>query len=480
MSGNIFGGRNTGTGSSGGDDTIVNTGTVSGNIFGGRNTGTGSSGGDDTITNRGTVGGGIYAGDGDDRVNLENGSSVGGTVGGGSGTDTLALSNMGTQDGSLWGTTYVNFENLAFYGGRTTLTGDWSISGATTVEAGGVAIVNGTLTSDTLTNNGTLGGGGSIVGNVTNNGTVSPGNSIGTLTIDGDFTNTSSGALAVELGQGSGDRLMVSGTAYLNGGTLRASLEPGVYTGGTSWTVLSAGSIVGSFASLNFLLGSVVLSLSVSISSDSISLALSRASYADFGQTANQRVIGERLNDIVPLAVNRDDEMTSLITAMDFAYSAAQISAALEQLSPEMYSAFAWSSLQSAQAFGDVIDQQMDQERDSLRLGMPPGEDSPHGLRLWARFWGSTAQRQGDSQHLGYGQTLDGLALGGDGALAPWLNLGLALGVSRGDLSWDRPSYYGRMDNFHAGLYARAAWGGALSAGSAWLCLQRLHRPAVH
>ncbi|MBV1751926.1 MAG: autotransporter outer membrane beta-barrel domain-containing protein, partial [Desulfarculus sp.] len=285
------------------------------------------------------------------------------------------------------------------------------------------------------------------------------GNSIGTLTIDGDFINSGSGVLAVELGLGSGDRLVVTGTAYLNGGTLRAALEPGVYTGGTSWTVLSAGNIVGGFSSFQSLLDSVVLSLSMGASSDCISITLSRASYAQFGQTANQRVVGGRLDDIVPLAVDRDDEMATLITAMDFAYSAAQISAALEQLSPEMYSAFAWSALQSAQAFGDVIDQQMDQERDALRLGTPTAEGSPQGLNLWARFWGSTAQRQGDAQNLGYGQTLDGVALGGDGALAPWLNLGLALGVSRGELSWDRPSYYGRMDNFHAGLYAKAVWG---------------------
>jgi len=46
------------------------------------------------------------------------------------------------------------------------------------------------LTSPTVTVNAgaTLGGTGTIVGNVVNNGTVAPGNSIGTLNITGNYT----------------------------------------------------------------------------------------------------------------------------------------------------------------------------------------------------------------------------------------------------------------------------------------------------
>ena len=63
-----------------------------------------------------------------------------------------------------------------------------------------------------------------------NNGTVSPGNSPGTLTIVGNYTQGSSGNLAMEIaGPNNFDRLVVSGTASLagtltvttvNGGTL--------------------------------------------------------------------------------------------------------------------------------------------------------------------------------------------------------------------------------------------------------------------
>lgn len=63
---------------------------------------------------------------------------------------------------------------------------------------------------------------GLINGNVTNNGTVNPGNSPGTLSINGDFTQTSSGTLQIEIASSSVfDRLVVSGNAAL-AGTLQA------------------------------------------------------------------------------------------------------------------------------------------------------------------------------------------------------------------------------------------------------------------
>ncbi|MBU2470477.1 MAG: autotransporter domain-containing protein [Proteobacteria bacterium] len=516
VTGNILGSRNSGAGSSSTGNTITNSGTVTGDIYGSRNSGTGSSGGDDTITNSGTVGGSIYARDGDDRVNLEGGSSVGGAVRGGSGTDTLGLSNMGAQDAALWGTTYVSFEKLAFYGGSTTLTGDWSVSGSTTVESGGnfrldpgtslntssfgtdsggaatvngslttdtttnngSLGVNGTLTSPTVTNNGILGGTGTIAGNVTNNGTVSPGNSIGTLSINGNFTNNAGGVLAVELASGSGDVLKVSGTATLNGGTLRASLRPAVYVNGTSWNVLKAGKINGAFGNLNFGTTSATLSLDMVTTSRALKLELSRKPYADFGDTPGRRDTGAGLDAIVPLAQGRGGDMATLITAMDFSYSAAQIITALGQMSPEMYTAFSWASLQSTQGFGDALDQQMDQPQVDQRKGPQPAKvkepaaakntaaassgpiASSRDWNLWARFLGAKAERNGGSgSGMGYGQSIDGVVLGGDGQLASWLKLGLAMGISRGDLSWDIPSYYGRMNNFHASLYGSADWG---------------------
>lgn len=98
--------------------------------------------------------------------------------------------------------------------GNTVFNGAQTYTGATSVEAGRLS-VNGSITSAvTVHVAGTLGGAGTIFGDVTNIGTVAPGNSIGKLTVAGDYAGQG-GTLAIEaaLGDDSSatDRLVVTG-----------------------------------------------------------------------------------------------------------------------------------------------------------------------------------------------------------------------------------------------------------------------------
>ena len=73
-------------GGDGGNDTIINNGSLAGSIIGDSGTLTGGS---DSITNNGNVGGSIDASSGNDTVIIGIGATVGGTIDGGTGTDTL-------------------------------------------------------------------------------------------------------------------------------------------------------------------------------------------------------------------------------------------------------------------------------------------------------------------------------------------------------------------------------------------------------
>ena len=104
--------------------------------------------------------------------------------------------------------------------GSLTLSGDSTYTGGTVVNDG-TLVVNGSLAGDVTVNGaGTLGGTGTIDGNAVNGGTVAAGNSIGTMTIGGDFTQEAGGVLAVEadFANASIDRLVVGGDATLAGG----------------------------------------------------------------------------------------------------------------------------------------------------------------------------------------------------------------------------------------------------------------------
>ena len=101
----------------------------------------------------------------------------------------------------------------------------------------------------------TFSGTGTINSNVTNAGTLSPGSSPGKITVDGDYTQDSSGTLTIELGGTTPDteydQLVVTGAAALDG-TLDVSrineFNPEL---GDSFSILTYASHTGTFDTLN-------------------------------------------------------------------------------------------------------------------------------------------------------------------------------------------------------------------------------------
>lgn len=157
-------------------------------------------------------------------LELQAGYIINGNVVAFSSSDTLALGGTtnATFDVSSIGATaqYQGFGNYEKLGTNTwTLTGTGTTVTNWTINEGTLS-VNGSIQSNTLVNSGgTLAGTGTIIGNVTNMGTVSPGNSIGTLTIIGDYAGNR-GTLLIEsvLGdsQSLTDLLIITGNASGN------------------------------------------------------------------------------------------------------------------------------------------------------------------------------------------------------------------------------------------------------------------------
>ena len=150
------------------------------------------------------------------------------------GLGTLLLSGVNTYAGS----TTVNQGTLRVGG---------SIGGATTdVNAGGILDVSGTAgaTTTTIYNGGTLKGTGST-GDLVNSGMVRPGNSIGTLTVLGNYTQNADGDLEIEINDiGQSDLLNVTGIATLDG-TLTLAPEPGIYPAGQRFRFMNYASQTG-------------------------------------------------------------------------------------------------------------------------------------------------------------------------------------------------------------------------------------------
>jgi outer membrane autotransporter protein len=171
-----------------------------------------------------------------------------GSIDGGSGTDVVTLQGQDHADNNFLG-----FETLIMNGQ------DWSLSGTNTFSNGvdiqrGRLAVNGAITSPlfTVQDAGILGGNGSLTGNVTSTGTIAPGNSVGTLTINGNFTQTG-GGFDTQFDQHGIDKLnVIGGTATLSGAP-RLRVSPIGGAAGANGVILHADNgITGSFGSVAF------------------------------------------------------------------------------------------------------------------------------------------------------------------------------------------------------------------------------------
>jgi fibronectin-binding autotransporter adhesin len=147
-----------------------------------------------------------------------------------SGTDTALLNG---NSAGFTGT-------LLITAGTVSIGGDFGNVPTAGAEFGGSVTVNP---------GGTLAGLGTIVGTVNNKGgTVRPGGSIGTLTVNGNYTQAANGTLAIEISPTASSKLAVGGAASL-AGTLKLMYDPGVYTT-TSYNFLTASSVSGTFGTV--------------------------------------------------------------------------------------------------------------------------------------------------------------------------------------------------------------------------------------
>ena len=188
----------------------------------------------DTINNAGTIRAdtnnlAIDMGGGNNTLNITGGvaSIVGNVSGGTGGTNALAIT-PGTGNAFSYAGAFSNFATVQVNAGTTTLSGDSTYTGTTTVANGGtlvaanVAANNGSATGTgavTVQNGGTLAGTGRIAGTVTlassallspsNRGAMTPGR----LTLGGDLNVTGGSRFAFTLGStpAGSDTLSVSG-----------------------------------------------------------------------------------------------------------------------------------------------------------------------------------------------------------------------------------------------------------------------------
>ncbi|WP_414495472.1 autotransporter domain-containing protein [Stenotrophomonas maltophilia] len=322
-----------------------------------------------------------------------------------------------------------------------------TLAGSDLTINGGVLSFNGVQTGGQtfVGAKGTLKGVGKL-GDTTVSGIIAPGNSIGTLTINGDYVQTASGVYQAELAPGSrSDLLHVTGTATL-GGSLVALPEAGTYYLGEQFNFLQAdGGTIGQFATTDFSAFSPFMQFSLVYGASGARIEVARgAALATAATTANQRAVAG-VADTLAVGQGLPRPLTLLFPE--------QVGAALDGLSGELHAATAAALVESSRNVRDAAL--------SRRAGVTaPGASDADATGVWVQAIGGSTTLDGNANTARTQANNNGLLVGVDREFGGW-QVGVLAGTGRTDVKQQQGRRArSKIDNTHFGAYASHNWGG--------------------
>jgi len=451
-----------------------------GNVYGGTE-GIHIDGGVANVYNRGTVTGNngtaILFGSDNDSLTLDTGSHLNGIADAGDGNDQLTLKGDGSE-----GNNFVNFESLTVNADHWTLTGSNVFSDSVFVNSGLLSIGTngvGTLVTPlvTVTPDGGLGGAGTIIGTVDNQGDLMPGNSIGTLTIIGDYTNGGNYHVQVN-GNGTSDNVNISGQATINSGELIVEPEHGLFGPTTTFSIMTASNGIA-----NEFTGTELDRLFLTVSDveyigdtgplpTNIQVTIDRIPFKSVARTYNERAVAGALDKIIdPVIAGVDPGMSNVVDSEFAIDNAGFANQTFDSMSGEIHGTAGMLDGQQQDMFNHSI---------ALRTGrlstgdaeggyantkpvylattgssLPPAQmEADKPWDIWFQGVGNFGDLNGDGNASGGSFTMSGFAGGLDYRVNQELLIGLAIGYTHDDINAGVDSSSAKVDAIQFGGYA--------------------------
>jgi uncharacterized protein with beta-barrel porin domain len=418
-----------------------------------------TGGGDDTIINSGgiitsavvngtsEIGIGIATGAGNDTVILTEGSYTGGSLELGEGDDTLKFIGTATVTGEINPGTGSN--SLIFEGAGSLGYGFQGFENTTKQGPGTFTLASLPTMKRMEVNQ-------------------------GTLEINSDYAMANDSTFQTNVnGDGSHGQLKVNGTAQL-AGDLNVIKGPGPYTNGTTYDIIEADTLNGSFSNVTLPASTVLVSFEMNQLPDSVEIEASTKNFTTVAKNRVHWVIANYLDRIMPLAKG---DLSDVLGEIQNLSEPGEFNTAFSSLSPDSYDNFTRGTLFSAQQYTKSLQYRMNNVRYHFMAGSPgnekpillafSGSDASLGQLftpgqlsqvqgkngLWLDAFGQWGDEDEEDGYTGYDYFMRGATLGFDHRLMDKLMAGVSLGYSRSDIDLDRNRGSGEVKSLFGSLY---------------------------
>jgi outer membrane autotransporter protein len=489
----LFAGSVGGTGSGGNvmvnnSGNIITQGDYSHGIFAQSVGGTGS-GGSISVTHSGNI---LAEGVDSDGILVQSAGAtgggdisatiLGGTVWGGSGTGTAVRflegsTNTLTSYGTIIGYHGVASNAIIGTGGSDTVNNYGIVTGTVDLGAGMNTFrneMNATFNSGTIVN---CGAGGML----TNAGTLLPGSqrTVLTTTLTGNFVQTGSGTFEVEVYRdGEHDKLDVKGDSASLDGTLAVARGQGAYVNGTTYDIITATDITGTFSDIVLPEPTTILSFDVNQKPGVVEVEANVESFKTVASSRVEQAIADYLDRITPTATG---DLSNIIEEFQL-LSMSEFGTAFASLSPSLYDNTTRTtydvtqqytttllkrihSMQLTGATASTVPQSnvLSGEEGSLlayygsaasigQLYAPAQQKKPK-YGIWFNGFGQRGEQDEDDGFTGYDYDVHGVTLGIDRMFSDRYIAGISVGYSDTDIDVDRDQGDGDIDTVYGSLY---------------------------
>lgn len=316
------------------------------------------------------------------------------------GTGTLIMSGASTYSG-----------DTGIYGGMLQVTGSISASSVTVYREG---ILSGT----------------GAVGPTAVSGIIAPGNSVGTLTIVGNYLQRAGGIYQYEIDtQGKTDLLAVQGAVTIEPGAVLQVMNPLRLRLNTGYALMTVtGSVTGkdNFTTPDYILLDQNYSVSTTSTLPTLQYTLTRNSkpMGFFGETRNQRSVADALDSL--------QSGHALFNQLILTTDATSLPAIFNGLSGEIYASTLSTLMNQSTLLLQPVTGRLHAALNPaiLTQGAQTVREEGPDKAVWGQALGGWGKLSGAGIAQGVDSSMGGLLIGGDIALTPESRIGLSAGAS--------------------------------------------------